>query len=310
METLCDNAPPLDLPPYTQLICSHDPERFALWYYLNPKPRPCSTRTLATEIRDLQTRVAAYLNASPSARDSLHYLVAASATPEVFNLGGDLELFVRLIAERDRDALYDYGRTAIDVIYHNWTSLGVPTLTTVSLVQGTALGGAFEGALSSNVLIAEESAQMGFPEIMFNLFPGMGGYSLLVRRIEPARAERLMRAGQQHSARALWEMGIVDSLAPDGEGVHAVNDFIRRRRRSRHGQLAIQQVCQRVNPLTYDELLDVVEMWVDAAMRLTACDLRLMSRIAQAQSLLDRPQSEGAAAPQRRDGVVHALVQP
>ena len=299
---------PLNLPSYTQLLISHDPEQLALWYYLKPEPRPCSTLTLATEIRDLQTRVAAYLNDSPGACDNLHYLVAASATPEVFNLGGDLELFVRLITDRDRDALYDYGRTCIDVVYHNWTNLGVPTLTTVSLVQGIALGGGFEGALSSNVLIAEESVQMGFPEIMFNMFPGMGAYSLLVRCIEPARAERLLRTGRQVSARELWELGIVDNLVPDGEGVLAVNDFIRRRRRSRNGQLAIQQVRQRVNPLTHQELLDVVEIWVDTAMRLTARDLRLMTQITQAQDQLEVPEDETLARPQRRHGNVQALV--
>ncbi len=308
MKSVPDNtALPLELPSYSQLLISHDPEQLALWYYLNPKPRPCSTLTLATEIRDLQTRVAEYLNTSPGARDSLHYLVAASATPEVFNLGGDLELFVRLITDRDRDALYDYGRTCIDVVYHNWTNLGVPTLTTVSLVQGIALGGGFEGALSSNVLIAEESIQMGFPEIMFNMFPGMGAYSLLVRRIEPARAERLLRSGQQYSARELWELGIVDNLAQDGEGVLAVNDFIRRHTRSRNGHLAIQQVRQLVTPLTHQELLDVVEIWLDAAMRLTARDLRLMTQITQAQDQLEVSEDE-TLAPQRRHGNVQALV--
>jgi DSF synthase len=47
-------------------------------------------------------------------------------------------------------------------------------VTTIALVQGDALGGGFETALSSNVLIAERSAKLGFPEILFNLFPGMG----------------------------------------------------------------------------------------------------------------------------------------
>ena len=50
------------------------------------------------------------------------------------------------------------------------------------------LGGGFEAALSSQVLIAERSARFGFPEIMFNLFPGMGAYSLISRRIGGKRA--------------------------------------------------------------------------------------------------------------------------
>jgi DSF synthase len=305
MDTYCDNKLSLNLPSYTQLICQYDSERSALWYYLNPRPRPCFTPTLVAEIRDLQQRVADHLRVSP---DDVHYFIMASATPQIFSLGGDLELFVRLITERDRDQLYEHGRACIDGIYHNTTNLGIPTLTTISLVQGSALGGGFEVPLSSNVLIAEQRAQMGFPEILFNLFPGMGAYSLLARRIEPARAERLLRTGQQHDARKLWEMGIVDVLAPDGEGVHAVNDFIRRHSRSRNGQQAIQQVRQRVNPLTYQELLDIVEIWADAALRLTARDLRFMTRIAAAQERLDAAGDETAARHPGYNGAVPAIV--
>jgi DSF synthase len=311
METLGNNTLPLDLPPYNELICHYDPEHRALWYYLNPKPRPCATRTLATEVRDFQIRVATYLNSSPDAAEDIQYLVLASANPSVFNLGGDLELFVQLITEGDRDRLYEYGRTGIDVVYHNWTNLGAPALTTISLVQGAALGGGFEGALSSNVLIAEERAQMGFPEILFNLFPGMGAYSLLVRRIEPVRAERLLRSGQQYGARELRDTGVVDVLASDGEGVHAVNEFIRRRRYSRRGQLAIQRVRQVVNPLTYQELLEVVEIWVEAALRLTERDIRLMTQIVAAQYRVEPAKIE--AASRRTDtnkASVHALAPP
>jgi DSF synthase len=287
METFCrierDDPPPFTLPSYSQLICQYDPERHAFWYYLSPRPRPCSTLTLAKEVCDLQQRVADELAKSEELRERVQYLVVASATPKVFNLGGDLEHFVRLVSAQDRKGLYEYARLAIDVVYRNWTHLGIPTLTTISLVQGTALGGGFEGAISSNVVIAEESAQMGFPEILFNLFPGMGGYSLLTRRIEPARAERLLRSGRQHTARELWEMGVVDVLAPDGEGVHAVNDFIRRRRASRNGLMAIQRARQYVTPLTYQELLEVVSIWVEAAMDLSERDLRVMTQLAAAQ---------------------------
>lgn len=312
METLRrmdgDVGLPLDLPPYTQLICQYDSERRALWYYLYPKPRPCSTYTLAKEIRDLQTRIADYFNDVSEAREQIHYLVAASATPQVFNLGGDLELFVRLVSQQDRAGLYDYARLAIDVVYHNWTHLGIPSLTTISLVQGTALGGGFEGALSSNVLIAEESAQMGFPEILFNLFPGMGGYSLLTRRIEPVRAERLLRSARQYTARELWELGVVDVLAPNGEGIQAVNEFIRRRRHSRNGHLAIQQARERVMPLTYQELLEVVEIWVEAAMDLTERDLRVMNQLAAAQMRPAESEEGTRSATVGAMASVHTLV--
>ena len=96
------------------------------------------------------------------------------------------------------------------------------SMTTISLIQGEALGGGFESALSSNVIIAERRARMGFPEILFNLFPGMGAYSLLSRRLGMKRAEDMIFSGRIYTAEELHEMGVVDLLVEDGTGETAV----------------------------------------------------------------------------------------
>jgi DSF synthase len=218
-------------------------------------------------------------------------------------------LFADLIRNRDRDHLLAYGRLCIECVFNNYTSVGNPQLTTISLVQGDALGGGFEAALSTNVLVAERSATLGLPEIMFNLFPGMGAYSLLARRLDMARAGRFLASGRQYRAADLYEQGIVDVLAEDGEGVHAVNTFIRKHGRSRNGLLAIQQVRQRLAPLVFQELEDVVMIWVDAAMRLTERDLRTMEKLVAAQRrLAKRNESAGVAPAAQAEQLVYAGV--
>jgi DSF synthase len=290
----------LTLPPYRQLLTHIDTGRRAVWYHLNSSPRPAFTKTVLEEIIDLHKRVKTHLSfVKGPAEPDIQYLVVASAIPRVYSLGGDLDLFSRSIRERDRDALTEYARLCIDCVFGNTTNIGVPELTTISLVQGSALGGGFEAALSANVLIAERSATFGFPEIIFNLFAGMGAYSLLSRRIDPARADRMMRSGQQYSAAELYEMGLVDVLAEDGEGVLAVNEYIRRANRSRNGLLALQQVRQRLFPITYRELEDIVSIWVEAALRLTERDLRTMERLVSAQQKLSA-QTHPAAVPSKK----------
>jgi DSF synthase len=287
------------LPQYRQLITHVDTERRAVWHYINPTPRPAFTKVVLEEIRDVQRRVKAHLGDDLDMDADIRYLVLASAVPRVYCLGGDLHLFSRVIRERDRETLTEYGRLCIDCVHGNASHVGVPGLTTISLVQGSALGGGFEAALSTNVLVAERSATFGFPEIIFNLFAGMGAYSLLSRRIDPIRADRMMRSGEQYSAEQLYDMGIVDVLAEDGEGVRAVNDYIRKHQRSYNGLTAIQQVRQRLFPLTYQELDDVVAIWVDAAMRLTDRDLRTMERLVAAQHRLAARTDGGNAAPEK-----------
>lgn len=272
------------IPQYEQLTTQYDAERRAIWCYMHSSPRPCFTPTLLANLKDFQHSVAAHIsNRECNTKTPIQYLVAASHVPEVFNLGGDLNLFVQLIETRDRNALFKYARACIDVLYMNAVSIEVP-LTTIALVQGNALGGGFEAALSCNVLIAEKSAQMGLPEILFNLFPGMGAYSLLARRLGMSAAEKLILSGNIYDATELYDMGIVDVLAEDGEGAQAVNNYIKRSNRARNGIQAIQQVRQRYNPLRYEELLDIVSIWVDAALRLESKDLRMMERLVRAQN--------------------------
>jgi DSF synthase len=286
----------LTLPNYRHSLTHYDAERHALWYYLNA-PRAVFSRIALGEILDVQERAKLHQSALGDNLPEIRYLVMTSAIPGVYSLGGDLELFANLIRNRNRDHLLAYGRLCIECVFNNYTSVGNPQLTTISLVQGSALGGGFEAALSTNVLVAERSATLGLPEILFNLFPGMGAYSLLTRRLDMARAERFLSSGQQYSATELYDLGIVDVLAEDGQGVHAVNTYIRKHGRSRNGLLAIQQVRQRLAPLAFQELEDVLMIWVETAMRLTERDLRTMEKLVAAQSRLAMRNVSAGVAP-------------
>jgi DSF synthase len=285
------------LPAYSHSLTHLDTERHAVWHYLKPEPRPVFSRIVLGEILDVQERVKLQMSSHGDNEPEIRYLVLASAIPGVFSLGGDLELFASLIRNRDREHLLAYGRLCIECVFNSVTNVGNPQLTTISLVQGNALGGGFEAALANNVVVAERSATFGLPEILFNLFPGMGAYSLLSRRLDMARAERFLSSGRQYSATELYELGIVDVLAEDGQGVRAVNTFIRKHGRSRNSLLAIQQVRQRLAPLAFQELEDVVMIWVDAAMRLTERDLRTMEKLVAAQHRLAQRNDTASMVP-------------
>ncbi len=266
---------------YTQLSIHHDSNWQLAWYYMHATPRPCFTHTLLHEIDQWFHEAAREID-SPDGKD-IRYLVLASKEPDVFNLGGDLDLFQTMIKSRDREGLLRYTKACIDVLYANLINLN-RDITTISLVQGKALGGGFEAALSSNVLIAERSARMGLPEILFNLFPGMGAYSFLSRKLDGARAERLILSGRVMTAEELYEMGVVDILAEDGEGEMAVYDYIKRENRARNGFRAVRKVREHCNPISYDELMDIGRIWVDTALKLTKRDLRMMNRLVKRQT--------------------------
>ena|SRR5262245_5449747 len=269
----------------TQFEIEFDPEYGILWGMFNPKGTPCFSLGLLNDIRAHDEQLE--LNQGRVLFDGevreARYYVAGSRVKGVFNLGGDLELFSLLVSAGDRDALSRYARRCIDCIYPRIQHYRVPTLTTISLVQGDALGGGFETALSSDVIIAEESANMGLPEILFNLFPGMGALSLLSRRIGLRAAEEFILSGQIMKAKDLAAMGIVDVVVPDGMGECAAYQWISKNDRRRNGMQAVYRSRNIVHPITREELDQVAETWVDAAMRLEEKDLRMMKRLVNAQ---------------------------
>jgi DSF synthase len=279
------NALPREWGPYEQLFVRYDDELKALWYHLAPRSRPCFNLDLLSELRRFQQKVL-MVNQDPDIGVDSHpirYTILASSVPGVFNLGGDLHLFSKLIREGDEEGLFSYAKACIDVLFPNAINFELP-MTTITLVQGDALGGGFEAAISSNVVIAEKSAKFGLPEVLFNLVPGMGAYSFLVRRTGPDVAEKIIMSGELLTAQKMHNLGLVDEVVEDGQGEKAVERFIQRHRKRGNAHEAMSRIRKCINPVTYEELIEITRIWVDAALKLTSRDLRMIERLVQAQN--------------------------
>ncbi|MGE0737020.1 MAG: crotonase/enoyl-CoA hydratase family protein [Alphaproteobacteria bacterium] len=273
----------LDGAAFNELDVRIDIQDRAIWAYQKHTQRPSFTLPLLRDVRKFQETVKDCLSGIPDGADfPIRYMVWASRADGVFNLGGDLELFADLIRRKDREGLRAYAHACIDICYPNAINLGLPIIS-VALVQGDCLGGGFESALSSDVLIAERSAKFGLPEILFGLFPGMGAYSFLARRIGSVKAEEMIFSGKIFSAEELHALGVVDVLAEDGFGEEAVQEYIGRTRSKHTAHRAIYKVRRRFNPVSYDELTDITDIWVDSALQLEETDLKKMKRLASAQ---------------------------
>jgi DSF synthase len=267
---------------FRELDLDFDAKTGVFWCRFQFSNRPSFTPEVLSELRRMRQLLASRHGAAASQDPQVKYMVLASRMPGIFNLGGDLHLFANLIRKRDRAALTAYARACVAEVHANSMALDLPIIT-VSLVQGDALGGGFEAALSSNVIIAERSAKFGLPEIMFNLFPGMGAYNFIARRTNAATAERMIMSGRIYTGAELYDMGIVDVLAEDGRGEEALNDYVRKNARRHAAQRAIYQARQRVNPITLQDLNGITDLWVDTAMTLSPIDLKMMERLVAAQ---------------------------
>jgi len=278
---------------YKNIVTRYDASHGIFWTYFDTRPRPCVTQELLSEYLACQSLVSRIDRAALATGGEcpVRFLVLASKTPGIYSLGGDLRLFKRCIEDRDRETLMRYATECIEALHLMANNLFLP-LTTISLAQGDALGGGFEAALSCSVIVAERRARFGLPEVLFNLFPGMGAYSFLARRIGAAKAERIILSGTVFTAQQFYEMGVIDILADDGEGEKAVYNYTEKHMRRPNAYDTLYRARQRYHPVTKEELADIAHAWVEAAMRVGKKDLRIMEMLVKSQ---DRLRSDGEA---------------
>lgn len=297
---------------YRLVRTQEDPVANAHWCFMHATRyahpsgyRACFTPQLLKEVREFQKRTADSLTLRATNSDTRLAHIVLASDANVFNLGGDLDLFCRLIRAHNREHLLAYARQCVEGVHAFHVHLN-RNAHSIALVQGDALGGGFEAALSCQTIIAESGVGMGFPEVLFDLFPGMGAYSFLCQRVSPKAAEEMMLNGTVYSSDELYKLGVVDVLVPRGEGVAAVHDRIRRNQRISHARSAMDRVREICRPISLHELMQVTEAWVDTAMQLGEKSLRTMERLVRAQE--KRPTQDNPVLAATTSLAVHAAA--
>jgi DSF synthase len=265
-----------------QFSCHYDPHQAVLWSTWAPRGIPSFNIDLLYSLERGSQMIEEFFTGAPPVHP-LRYIVLRSKSPRAFNVGGDLGYFHKLITSQNRSRLTEYARAAINVQYRNYIAHNLSGVTTVALLEGDALGGGLESALSCDMIIAEKHVKAGFPEVLFSMFPGMGGISFLARRVTRTVANEMTRSGRQYSALELLDMGVIDKVVETGEGMHAIQKLIRQREHQEAAHAAISAVDHLVRPLNLQELNDVVKIWVDCALKLSKRSLEWMQRLHQRQ---------------------------
>ncbi|MBB4199143.1 hypothetical protein CCR94_16730 [Rhodoblastus sphagnicola] len=259
-----------------------DPDHGAVWCAMRHENSVSWTLPMLRELNALADDVRAQAQAGET---PVKFLVGSSQRPGVFNMGGDLGYFLDRVRARDEASLRAYAYACCDAIHNNYHGFDAPVVT-IALLEGDALGGGLEAALSCQIIIAERGINLGFPEALFHTFPGMGAYSLLARRLDGARAEKMMLSGRMYKSEEFFDMGLIDILAEKGEGAARAQAYIAEHSKRQKLLVAMGQVRRRVAPLTLQELRDITDIWVDSVMDLAPINLRKMEMLALAQDRL------------------------
>jgi DSF synthase len=260
----------------TQITPYYEEERNILWMMLNAAPRPCFNPDLLRDISQLG-------RAARSSGLPIDFWVTGSTVPQVFNVGGDLNLFASHIRAGEQEPLLSYARACIDAIHEAMTGFGTGAIS-IAMVEGTALGGGFEAALAHHYVLAQKNARMGFPEVAFNLFPGMGAYSLVARKSHMRLAEELISSGESHTAEWYLDKKLVDEVFEPEGGFMAVRTFVDVMRPKLNSIRGMIRARQRVLPIDRAELMEITEDWARSAFQIEEKDLMYMERLVMLQN--------------------------
>lgn len=126
--------------------------------------------------------------------------------------------------------------------YNKIENLEIPV---IAALEGYALGGGLELALTADIRIAAEDAKLGFPEVGLGIFPGAGGTIRAPKLISPAIAKELIFTGDAVDAQRALQIGLVNWVVPAGETLKAALKMADRI--AKRGPVAIRAVKQVIN---------------------------------------------------------------
>jgi len=240
---------------------------------------PCASFKLMEELRQ-------FYNSAYNGRHG--NLLLMSEVPGVFNWGGDLEFILTMLDDKNYSELTKYAMTCIKVLYNYYDH--PMHKHTIALIQGDALGGGFEFALASDTIVAESGVIFSFPEIRYNLFPGMGALSFLSRKIGIQKAKHMVTNHQTYIAEELYDMGVVDVLADKGYGLAVALNEAQKFTSKSNARTGITKAMRIVDRVPFKELSAVAMEWVNAVVLLTSEDIAHIENVSKRQKqFMKRP---------------------
>jgi enoyl-CoA hydratase len=149
--------------------------------------------------------------------DTVRVVVLTGAGEKAFSAGADIKSMVGMTALRARELSLMGERLCLAL-----ENLEKPV---IAALNGYALGGGLEVAMSCDLRIASETARMGQTEVNIGLIPGWGGTQRLTRLVGMTKAKELVYMGKMIDAKTAGQIGIVNMVVPPDKFRETVRQF-------------------------------------------------------------------------------------
>ena len=164
--------------------------------------RPEARNALNLEVRKHLARHLTELGEDPGTR-----AIVLTGNEKSFAAGAD----IKEMADAGTIEMFQRG------VHKLWRTIASCTKPVIAAVNGFALGGGCELAMTCDIIIAGETAKFGQPEVKIGIIPGGGATQRLTRAVGKYKAMRYILAGDPFGAREAFDMGLVSEVVPDAE---------------------------------------------------------------------------------------------
>jgi enoyl-CoA hydratase len=178
--------------------------------------RPKAMNAMNDEVLNALEGVLDKIRTDPSVK----VVILTGAGDKAFIAGADISKMARLTPLEVRPYVAQGQR-----ISRKLESLPQPV---IAAVNGFALGGGTEFAISCDYILASETAKFGQPEVKIGCFPGFGGSQRLVKHLGKLRAKELCLFGEIISAKRALEIGLVNELVEPGRLMDRAKELARK----------------------------------------------------------------------------------
>lgn len=204
--------------------------------------RPDKLNALNAELlAELDTTLAAL-----AADATVSCAILTGAGEKAFAAGADIAAMLEMSTEQ--------ARAFSEVGHRVCSRIEKAPFPVIGAINGFALGGGCEIALSCDFLYASDKAKLGQPEVNLGVMPGFGGTQRLARRVGIGRARELCYTGDTVSADEALRIGLVNAVVPAAELMTKVREVATKI--ASKGRLAVAQ-CKRVLYTGADVPLDI-----------------------------------------------------
>lgn len=166
--------------------------------------RPEVLNAINTEVLKELNRAIYYISENDDIR-----VVIIKGEGRAFSAGGDVAEMQGYNSEQGRDFI----KKGQDV----FRRIEVLEKPIIAAINGFALGGGCELAMSCDIRIAEENAKFGHPELNLGIIPGFGGTQRLVRLVGRGKAKELIYTGDIISAKEAAQIGLIERIVPQAK---------------------------------------------------------------------------------------------